>query len=54
MQLTTWSDCQNGGRLGFAVYQGGGHGLPQPSGATPGAASVIWAFHTKRCISRAT
>jgi polyhydroxybutyrate depolymerase len=54
MQLTTWSDCQNGARLGFAVYQGGGHLFPQPSGATPGAASVIWAFFTKSSIPRAT
>jgi polyhydroxybutyrate depolymerase len=54
MQLTTWSDCRNGARLGFAVYHGGGHSFPQSSGATPGAATVIWAFFTKSTIPRAT
>jgi poly(3-hydroxybutyrate) depolymerase/peptidoglycan/LPS O-acetylase OafA/YrhL len=44
--LTTWRDCAEGTRLAFAVYHGGGHSFPQPSGATPSGAAVIWAFFT--------
>ena len=46
LRLTTWSDCTDGTRLGFAVYSSGGHSFPQASGATPSAATVIWTFFT--------
>jgi poly(3-hydroxybutyrate) depolymerase/peptidoglycan/LPS O-acetylase OafA/YrhL len=50
LRLTTWSDCADGTRLGFAVYGSGGHGFPQASGATPSAATVIWAFFTDSAL----
>jgi poly(3-hydroxybutyrate) depolymerase/peptidoglycan/LPS O-acetylase OafA/YrhL len=46
LRLTTWSHCADGTRLGFAVYSSGGHSFPQALGATPSAATVIWAFFT--------
>jgi polyhydroxybutyrate depolymerase len=50
LRLTTWSDCADGTRLGFAVYGSGGHSFPQASGATPSAATVIWAFFTDSAL----
>ena len=47
MTLTTWADCSSGARVGFAVWNSGGHGFPWPQGSTPSAAQVIWSFFTK-------
>lgn len=44
MAITTWDSCASGTRLGFAVWDGGGHSFPQPKGNTPGAAPIIWSF----------
>jgi poly(3-hydroxybutyrate) depolymerase/peptidoglycan/LPS O-acetylase OafA/YrhL len=52
LSLTTWRSCSNGTRLGFAVYHGGGHSFPQPQGATPSGAAVIWAFFTNSSLTR--
>jgi polyhydroxybutyrate depolymerase len=46
MKLTTWSRCGDGTRLGFAVWQSGGHSFPRPPASVPAAAAVIWAFFT--------
>jgi polyhydroxybutyrate depolymerase len=46
MTMTTWSDCRGGQRVGFAVWDSGGHGFPPPKGKTPSAAQVIWSFFT--------
>ncbi|HEY1625473.1 MAG TPA: acyltransferase family protein [Streptosporangiaceae bacterium] len=50
MRLTTWNGCADGSRLGFAAYTSGKHSFPQPSGATPSAAAVIWAFFSKTVL----
>jgi polyhydroxybutyrate depolymerase len=50
MQLTTWTGCAHGTRLGFAVYTGGKHSFPQPAGTTPSGATVIWAFFTDSAL----
>ena len=47
MTITTWASCASGARLGFAVWDGGGHSFPQPTGNTPGAAPIIWPFLTQ-------
>ena len=51
MTVTTWADCASGARVGFAVYDSGGHNFPPPKGKNPGASSVIWAFFTKTAIA---
>jgi poly(3-hydroxybutyrate) depolymerase/peptidoglycan/LPS O-acetylase OafA/YrhL len=53
LTLTTWQACENATRLGFAVYYGGTHSFPQPEGATPSGAAVIWAFFTNSGLPRA-
>jgi poly(3-hydroxybutyrate) depolymerase/peptidoglycan/LPS O-acetylase OafA/YrhL len=53
LTLTTWQACENATRLGFAVYNGGTHSFPQPEGATPSGAAVIWAFFTNSSLTRA-
>jgi polyhydroxybutyrate depolymerase len=47
MTITTWASCASAARLGFAVWDGGGHSFPQPTGNTPGAAPIIWSFLTQ-------
>ena len=47
MTITTWASCASGSRLGFAVWDSGGHSFPQPKGNTPSAASIIWSFLTQ-------
>lgn len=47
MTLTTWTDCASGERVGFAVWDTGGHNFPPPKGKTPGASQIIWSFFTK-------
>ena len=51
MTLTTWADCSSGARVGFAVWNSGGHGFPWPQGSTPSAAQVIWSFFTKTALA---
>jgi polyhydroxybutyrate depolymerase len=51
MTLTTWSDCSSGERVGFAVWDSGGHNFPPPKGKTPGAAAVIWSFFTNTALA---
>ena len=51
MTLTTWADCSSGARVGFAVWNTGGHGFPWPQGSTPSAAQVIWSFFTKTALA---
>jgi polyhydroxybutyrate depolymerase len=46
MSLSTWS-CANGKTLEWALYQSGGHDIPNPDGSTPGALSLILSFATK-------
>ena len=40
MSLSTWS-CANGKTLEWALYQTGGHNIPDPDGSTPGALPLI-------------
>jgi len=47
MTLTTWADCSGGTRVGFAVWNSGGHGFPWPQGSTPSAAQILWSFFMK-------
>jgi len=47
MTLTTWADCSGATRVGFAVWNSGGHGFPWPQGSTPSAAQIIWSFFMK-------
>jgi polyhydroxybutyrate depolymerase len=47
MTMTTWTDCSSGQRVGFAVWDSGGHNFPPPIGKTPSAAAIIWSFFTK-------
>jgi poly(3-hydroxybutyrate) depolymerase len=51
MTITTWANCVPGTRLGFAVWDSGGHSFPSPKGNTPGAASVIWSFFTQTAFA---
>lgn len=52
MTLTTWSDCADGTRLGFAVWPGGKHLFPRPPNVSPpAAAQVIWSFFTRTPIA---
>jgi polyhydroxybutyrate depolymerase len=51
MTMTTWTDCASGDRVGFAVYDSGGHNFPPPKGKTPGAAAIIWSFFTKTALA---
>lgn len=50
MSITTWASCASGVRLGFAVWDTGGHSFPQPTASTPGAAPVIWSFFTQTAL----
>jgi polyhydroxybutyrate depolymerase len=51
MTATMWNTCTSGNRVGFAVWNVGGHNFPPPKGMTPGASSVIWAFFTSTAIA---
>lgn len=51
MTMTTWPDCASGHRVGFAVWDTGGHNFPPPKGKTPGAAAVIWSFFTNTALA---
>jgi polyhydroxybutyrate depolymerase len=51
MTATVWSSCTSGNRVGFAVWDKGGHNFPSPKGPTPGASSVIYAFFTRTAIA---
>jgi polyhydroxybutyrate depolymerase len=51
MTLTTWAKCASGERVGFAVWDVGGHNFPPPKGNTPGAAAIIWSFFTKTALA---
>jgi len=51
MTMTTWSDCTSGQRVGFAVWDSGGHGIAPPIGKTPSAAQVAWSFFTKTAVA---
>jgi polyhydroxybutyrate depolymerase len=51
MTLSTWTSCTSGARVGFAVWNSGGHGFPWPQGSTPSAAQVIWSFFTKTPVA---
>ncbi len=43
LTTTTWS-CAAGRQVALAVYSGGSHSWPQPSGETPGATATMWQF----------
>jgi polyhydroxybutyrate depolymerase len=47
MTLTTWSGCESGTRLGFAVWPTGSHNFPRPPDTNPAAAQAIWSFFTQ-------
>jgi polyhydroxybutyrate depolymerase len=51
MTVTTWSNCASGARVGFAVWDVGGHNFPPPKGTTPGANSIIWSFFTNTALT---
>jgi len=51
MTMTTWSNCGSGARVGFAVWDVGGHSFPWPKGNTPGAESIIWSFFTNTAFA---
>lgn len=51
MTMTTWTACASGDRVGFAVWDAGGHGFPKPAGNTPGAAAIIWSFFTNAALA---
>ncbi len=51
MTMTAWSDCSSGARVGFAVWDTGGHNFPPPRGNTPGANQIIWSFFTKTALA---
>ena len=46
MTLSTWS-CADGKTLEWALYQTGGHNIPDPDGSTPGALPLILSFAAK-------
>jgi polyhydroxybutyrate depolymerase len=52
MTLSTWS-CADGKTLEWAVYQTGGHDIPNPTATTPGAMQVILSFITKTPLAPA-
>jgi polyhydroxybutyrate depolymerase len=52
MTLSTWS-CADGKTLEWAVYQTGGHDIPNPTATTPGAMQVILSFMTKAPLAPA-
>jgi polyhydroxybutyrate depolymerase len=41
---TIWTACASGDLVQLSLYAGADHAWPQPAGATPGAAQVIWTF----------
>jgi len=47
MTITTWTGCSSGQRVGFAVWDTGGHNFAPPIGKTPSASQIIWSFFTK-------
>lgn len=51
MTMTTWTGCSSGQRVGFAVWDTGGHNFPnygeKVSAATPDASQIIVSFFTK-------
>jgi len=51
MTMTTWSNCASGARVGFAVWDVGGHNFPWPKGNTAGAAPIIWSFFTNTAFA---
>jgi polyhydroxybutyrate depolymerase len=51
MTIASWAGCADGTRLGFALWDSGGHSFPQPKGNTPAAAQVIWSFFTRTPLS---
>jgi polyhydroxybutyrate depolymerase len=51
MTLTMWSACEDGTRVGFAVWKGGVHSFPRPPASVPAAAQVIWSFFMKAPIA---
>jgi polyhydroxybutyrate depolymerase len=51
MTLTTWSACEDGTRVGFAVWKAGVHSFPRPPASIPAATQVIWSFFTKTPIA---
>lgn len=51
MTLTTWNTCKSGQRVGFAVWDTGGHSFPPPKGTTPGAAQILWSFFTRTPVA---
>jgi polyhydroxybutyrate depolymerase len=51
MTLTTWSSCEDGARVGFAVWKAGVHSFPRPPASIPAATQVIWSFFTKTPIA---
>jgi poly(3-hydroxybutyrate) depolymerase len=51
MTVTTWTNCASGARVGFAVWDVGGHNFPPPIGKTPGANSIIWSFFTNTALA---
>jgi polyhydroxybutyrate depolymerase len=55
MTMTTWTDCASGQRVGFAVWDTGGHNFPnygqKVSAATPNASQIIWSFFTKTPVA---
>ena len=50
MTLSTWS-CADGKTLQWALYQTGGHDIPNPTATTPGAMQVIFSFMTKTALA---
>jgi len=53
MTMTTWTGCTSGQRVGFAVWDTGGHNFPPPKGGTPGAAEIIWSFFNNTALAPA-
>jgi polyhydroxybutyrate depolymerase len=51
MTLTTWSACEDGARVGFAVWKAGVHSFPRPPASIPAATQVIWSFFMKAPIA---
>jgi polyhydroxybutyrate depolymerase len=51
MTITTWTGCASGIRLGFAVWDTGGHNFPPTKANTPGAAPIIWSFFTQTAFT---
>lgn len=51
MIMTTWSSCADGKRLGFAVYNIGGHNFPPPTPHSPSGSQIIWSFFTNTAVA---